>query len=366
MLAIVLNPIRLSFRLLFQFYFQPSNLYDFIKMSHKNGYIVIWSFFLSGFLLGILLAIPYFILHQDIFSSILFAVSGALTFTVAIALAGTMVGAFSFIIAAAVAISGPGTFTIAFAVAGAFAGAVSAISKSRHLISNAFTLGLLIFGALAFVGLIVFSFGVVLIPTGVANLLTTLFPLLIGQLSLLFLAIIAVVTIYLSYEEKDFKINDITVQWILLITWFFILLIGARIKIKSINDYEKIIYPFAFLAGFLFSSTFYFKDKTRSYLNFGKAQRSSAIWGPLVAFVILLIDYFRETGSLRQEMTIMAWGFALMPLLILHVPDYLFCLWYLHIHFVCARLFVLFANMAPPAKKYTGKPRKQQRDVEPI
>jgi hypothetical protein len=118
-----------------------------------------------------------------------------------------------------------------------------------------------------------------------------------------------------------------TLKVILRLVWQFIFQpSGARVKIQFFKAYEMIIYPAAFLVGYLFGSSFYFTDENESYQHFGKIQKSSLIWGPLVVSFILLINYFGKANWFKQDISIMAWSFAVMPLFILHIPDYLLCL----------------------------------------
>src|SRR3990172_7287849 len=93
---ILLQAIKLAPRLLWQSLFQPSKAYEFAHESEKNGYILILSSFLWGLGLGIVLAIPHYLLYHDVVGSVsfLFAVALVIAFAVAFTSASANVDAF--------------------------------------------------------------------------------------------------------------------------------------------------------------------------------------------------------------------------------------------------------------------------------
>ncbi|UCH97099.1 MAG: hypothetical protein JSV88_09675 [Candidatus Aminicenantes bacterium] len=65
------------------------------------------------------------------------------------------------------------------------------------------------------------------------------------------------------------------------------------------------------------------------YLNhkkFGKFQKASLIWAPIVALILYFPLIFKWVPGNNANFFIAAIGFAVMPIFILHFPDYLICL----------------------------------------
>src|SRR3990172_8388585 len=153
---ILLQAIKLAPRLLWQSLFQPSKAYEFAHESEKNGYILILSSFLWGLGLGIVLAIPHYLLYHDVVGSVsfLFAVALVIAFAVAFTSASANVDAFkveeAFILMF--------VFTVLFTLALALIGVIGAFKSAVIEVFFLFTYLLFYFIPiiLAFCGMLCF------------------------------------------------------------------------------------------------------------------------------------------------------------------------------------------------------------------
>jgi AAA+ ATPase superfamily predicted ATPase/MFS family permease len=371
MATIILQALKSAPRLLRQFLFQPSKAYDFASKSKKNKYILIWTFFFTGLFIGIILAIPHYYFYHNLAQSILFAVAVAFAVAFAGAFAGTFAGAVAVAAAvtvtAAVTVAAAVTGAFAIAVAGAVAGAVAiaVASAGAAAIAGAFAFAVAFAVAFASVfggsirdpisaaGKFIFTGGVaVAIAGGVAVVgvgaaifivLTVLGAIYLSPAAvtiLLFISAVGWFIIYLNLKNKLKLSGDIDIA-IILTTSALIAFAGGG-GIRLIKTYEMVIYPLALLMGYFFASSFYFiyeskqfKENFRknkvgeddlSHQKFGKIQRASLIWGPLLALFIYLPIYLAEAPELNNKLLIAAAGLAAMPIFILHIPDYLLCL----------------------------------------
>jgi hypothetical protein len=113
-------------------------------------------------------------------------------------------------------------------------------------------------------------------------------------------------------------------------------------SVRKIELYEAIICPLSFMVIYLFTFQFNFVDEKQKYKSnfnenkvqendlthqkFAKAQKASIIWAPFVGFILCLPLIFKWLPEYHTQFRIAAAGFVVMPIFILHLPDYLICL----------------------------------------
>ena len=301
--AIKLIPqaIKLAPRFLFQIYFQPSRLDDFIRINKKNASIHGWSTLFQGLILGMLLAVPHYLWYNNITLSLLFAGAGAVAGTFACAVAGTYLVTI--------------TFVIIFA-------------------------GIIIFGLVTTLT-IASVLGSVSIGTGIDALVST------GKAAYAGTGIITGTTLAgfhvgcIDKQKKSSKrdaISTILVNLILLLLIYAIAYGKGDIQIKG---FEAII-PIAFLTGYIFAlamtsakkrndvkekrNTSIIKSNDPVNPYYRKIQKFSLLWGPLFALIICFPIFYKGKPERFSFLIITAIGFYILPIFILHIPDYLLCL----------------------------------------
>lgn len=319
MAGIIWQSIKVAPRLLFQSTFQPSKAVNFINQENKNQYIITWSFIFSGLLLGGVVAIPHYYLYNDIIQSVLFAFAFAFAFAGVVAFAVAVAGAGVGVVVFAGTFAG--TFAFAGAFAFAFAGAVAGVFAFAGAVAGAGAVA----SAVAF--FIITALGMALLPTAAVPVI---------------LLISAICWSIVYFKEKGkLKLKENTYTFIV-ITAFVLMLLAGGGAIAFIKSYDMVIYPFAFLIGYLFNSSFEFDEKNKKFkenfkrnetkdddvthFKFGRTQKSSLIWGPVNAILLLVPVYFMWAPELNSKLIIAAIGFSIMPIFILHIPDYLLCL----------------------------------------
>jgi len=286
--SILLQTIKLTPRLLWQSYAQPSKAVDFLSQDKRNSTIFIWSGFFSGLILGSFLAIPHYILYHNLLQSILFAIAIAFAFVFSFVFGSLFGGIDAWIVASAGAVIVAGSFSVALLVA--------------------YTVTDILAGEFAFVGALAGALAGTVAYRGV----------FVGVGAGAFVGTDAGAAIFIS-----------------------LLMVGGE-GISGLRSYEMIICLFAFLIGYFYNSSFGFIKQNRKFKEnfksntiknydvthqkFGKTQKASFLWGPIIAFGLCLPVYLNWKPELNEKILIAALGYFLMPLFILHVPDYLLCL----------------------------------------
>ncbi len=338
--SILLQAIKLAPRLLWQSYAQPSKAYDFFSQNKMDSTIFIWSGFFSGLVLGSMLAIPHYFLYHNISLSILFAVAFALTLAVAFAVAievafkGAGAAAVTFAVAGAIAfaVAGAGAFTVAGAAA--VAAAVSAADVLAEADAEGFGVPFataevwaIFRGAYFAISLIIItSLGFILSPAIVTLLLS--------------LSAAGWLIMYLNNINKIKLKNDLA--GLIIFVTGTLMLLAAGEGMRLINLYEMIIYPLAFCIVYSYYSSFGFikgnrkfkesfktnmvKNDDVTHQKFLKIQTVSLLWGSIIGFILCSWVYRDITPELNEKILIAGLGFAVMPLFILHIPDYLISL----------------------------------------
>jgi hypothetical protein len=72
------------------------------------------------------------------------------------------------------------------------------------------------------------------------------------------------------------------------------------------------------------------KEGDVTHYIFSKAQKACLIWNPIIALLVYSPVYFNYQPELHVKFKIIAIGFCIIPIIVLHIPDYLICLfiWY--------------------------------------
>jgi hypothetical protein len=349
MMRIIFQAIKLAPRLLWQMYTQPSRLYDFVKKSKDNVYLCTWGFFFAGFFIGIIASFPHYYISGDIYQSLLFA----LTFAVIVT--------FSFAHAFAFAGASPAAFSISllFAVLLAFTGAAPVIFTRAVTALFAFAFAVLFafggafVGAFAVTGVLAFSNALVVAriltdtaPGSVEKTTINAFFIKIANLPgtiviLVVIFILLCLFFYLVFKSK-IKIPYKFAPLIFTAAVTFILFkIWASLPVGKVVFlvYQLFLFHFSFLMGYTITGYFLFVEtssthdkieghKKRKTLNierqnFGRIQKSSLIWCPLVTILLYIYASISEKIKINTEFHIIAWGFIVILLFISHVPDYL-------------------------------------------
>jgi len=324
MIRILFQAIRHAPRLVWQAVFQPSKDYAFLKESKENVYISVLAFSFFGLLFGAIFAIPHYYLYNNIRQSIFFAVA--------------VTGIFGL------------TSFFAVAVTGIFGLTSINAAGSRRV-----SLALLFFAfpILGCVGVFNFEFRLpfLLASYGItASLMASVMiaveadfgPDFGGPLfSLLMVSTGPTVFLFLGWFMGEFMLMtsnmfiNIFIRVILNViklpiinTEFFGKDLPIQIILTISKPYEMIIFPISFLINYFFSARTIFIFKGMSHQLFAKTQKRSLIWCPLTSFFIMFValrDYSTIPGFLNN-LIIVAIGFAVMPIFILHVSDYLLCI----------------------------------------
>jgi hypothetical protein len=284
----IFKGVKMGARLVRQSFFQPSRAFDFLGDSEKNRYIYLCSFVFTGLIAGILLAI---ILPLNNNSNIL-------TQRLLLALAASA----PFATAAPVAFTRAVTSKIEFAFE----------------------------SALTFTGAVVFVFvgAIALAFAGNSNGVFAFGGALAGAVAM---------AAAVSAQRASAYLYSFTFMGI---TMVILSILGGRIE--KIEIYETIIYPLTFLIGYLLVSSFefqknninfkadfknnLFRDIDNPRLRFVKAQILSWVWGLLFALLICIPIYFQWGTDLHSKLLINAFCFAVLPIFILRIPDYLIVL----------------------------------------
>ena len=325
MASVIIQAIKLAPRFFFQAYLKPSKVYEFIKNSKRDNFnFIIFTLFLGGLLLGVALAILHWYFYRDLIQSTLFVIIVAGVFVC------SCLGAFagksesSFVGGGTIAVGGAGILI----ALGAFSSLVGGVGIFTGSLSS-------IMPGLATIGVVVLTLlGLFLLKKPITTFAVPI---------ILVAAVILWLIRYLYIKKKKSNLsNKIKAPFLFLVGWSLILIAGGM-SIQLIKDYEMILYPLSFLMGYLFSSSFDFIHETKNnskktfsenkhqnprltYQKFGKTQKKSLIWGPLVTIILHLFVYINAVPSLNTRFIITAWGFTVMPIFLLHVTDYLFCL----------------------------------------
>jgi hypothetical protein len=239
-----------------------------------------------GFAVGILLSIPYYLIYNNLIQSILLAFAFAAPLVVAglVAFKRAVESKIEFAIEAAFAVAG----VVVFVFAGVFAVAIAS--------ENA--------GALAAAAAVA---GAVAVAVAVAA------------------------------PRASAYLYSFTFMGV---TMVILSILGGIIE--KIEIYETILYPLTFLTGYITVSSFEFQKDSSKFkegfkdklftdiditrLRFAKAQKLSLLWGLLFAWLICIPIYFQWGPSFHSKLFITAAGFAILPIFILRIPDYLICL----------------------------------------
>jgi hypothetical protein len=268
MLKIIYKAIINSPILLFQSVFQPSKAHGFINHTEENKYIYLISFVFIGLFVGMIFA--FFLPSHELIDKILFALSFAVAF--------------------------------AFAVAVAVAGAV------------------------------------------IAGFFLSIYLPPIFTIIIVLLASISWILIYLEDNGNiDIPFDS---EWLFFIG-IILFCIAGGMSLTEIKNFQITIIPFSYgISYFLVSQLFFInkniqfiiKYKTKetqkegdvTHYIFSKAQKACLIWSPIIALLVYAPVYLNYQPELHVKFNIIAIGFCIIPIIVLHIPDYLICLfiWY--------------------------------------
>lgn len=321
MARVILQAIKLAPRLFFQSYFQPSKAYNFVKINKTNKFVFMWAIFFSGFLVSSVLASIHFYLYQNIAQSVLFAIiiAGAIACGAIGAFSGDSLGELLGGGIVAVLVAGlfatAGAYSSAVAGTGAFAGAFAFVVP----------------GIGAFITILLTAIGAYLLPPAFCPILL----FITGGLWIIASII----------KERKAKFNDNIIPlylFIFLFGWLSVIFSGGT-GIHLIKPYEMITYPFAFMVTYSFGYTFdLFREQEKfekaphesrvrnvieTRQKFLKAQKLTLLWLPLITFLLFMMTLFIHLEPrLKTKIIIAAICFAVTPIFLLHIPDYLLCL----------------------------------------
>lgn len=357
MTRVVRQAIRLAPRLLWRSLFQPTKLYRSIYQGKRTQYIYTWAFFFGGLLFGAALGFFYYQYNQDLSYSFIFAGTVGVSMATAFAVAAAFGFAFAFAVAVASAsalagpVESPGAGIFIFAVAFAGAGAAAAPFAGFFVIAGLASIIAVLVGAAA--AAVAGGASVTGAFTGAALVEGTFMPSLLlvaltalgaflltptATIILLGISILCWFIIFL-YGKDIIKMKDEAGTFIFLTAWFLMIFSGGG-GIHILRSYEMILYPLAFLVGYLFSSIFDFVDKSQEFkkhfsqpgiydwdvgithYKFMKTQMLCLLWSPLMALLIAAPVYFDLVPKLDTKLLIAAAGFAAAPVFILHLPSY--------------------------------------------
>ncbi|QTA81979.1 ATPase domain-containing protein [Desulfonema limicola] len=129
--------------------------------------------------------------------------------------------------------------------------------------------------------------------------------------------------------------------WSFIIGWL-LFYVGGGSVIPYIYSYEMLIFPISFFVAYFFISSLDFinrnnKFKTNfekkdvkkddlTHQKFSNVQKATILWCPLLAVLISLLLFLNIKPDLHTKIIITSIGLGIMPVLILHVPDYFLCL----------------------------------------
>jgi hypothetical protein len=290
----ILQAIKLTPRFLFQIYSQPSKVIEFIDENENNTAIYSWSIPLQSVFLGIIIAIPHLMWYNNIVNSIVFAFAVAVAGAVAFAVAGA--------VAFAVAVAGAGVG--AFVFAGGFVSVVAFKGAGLGVFSAA--------GAATGAGAFAFVFaGVGAFAGAVADkpLQKSYYPVL----TIVFNIIVLFFIVAIGVGEKDIQLKNVALTLPLgyFAGYFFASsLIFARIqKAVKTKHNESIV-----------------KSNDLYISSYQRIQYKTLLWCLIFSISAYALILFIGKPERSPTLITIAIGFATLPLFMLHIPDYLFCL----------------------------------------
>ena len=351
-LRIVYKAIKLSPVLFFQSVFQPSKAYSYINKRKDHGYIYILSFTFLGLYIGLFFAffLASYELTDILFSLFSFTFAGAVVGAIAVTITENVAGVKTFTCTVALAaivsgsgliigvgtLTGSGTGVITLALTGIGSGAVvHAVTGqvSRSAVSGIYILDIaLIFIEACTVAIV----GSVLVGCIVVFFLSiNLSP--IFSLILLITASICWLLAFLDYTSNiRLPFNR---GWLGL--FGYLLIFSSCMSIHEVKNVQVAILPILYSITYFITSQLLFIDQNNKYKIkyktkdpmiednlthqlFSIGQKASFIWGPIVVLPVLIILFPDELTAIHVI------GFCIIPIIVLHIPDYLYCifLWY--------------------------------------
>jgi hypothetical protein len=287
----ILKAIKLAPRFLFQVYFQPAKLYDFIDADKKNRNIYLWSSVFQGLFLGMITAVPHYLWYNNIVNSILFA--------------------FAFAFAGAIAV--PGAFKVVFAFESTFPVAV------QFAVLLAFPVALVFAGVFEFSGPVAFAVA---------------------------LAFSAAIVGPVAVAGKQKKEISFVVRFAIMVNIIVMVLVVAfgyyKGNIQIRNKNQGLILLIGYIIGYIVTSSLMYARKQQAIKTklhesivksndlfsppFRKFQTMGLLWSTLMALAALIPIFFKGNPERFPSLKIIAGGFLILSLFILHIPDYLLCL----------------------------------------
>lgn len=292
----ILQASKLAPRFLFQIYFEPSRVYDFINTSKTYTSLYIRSALFQGLLLGFFSAIPHYFWYKNAAKSILFTI----------------------VIAGAVAIAGVVAFAIesenAAVVAGVFVAIVAIAGLSAGPKADA--------SVIAFADAIAVAFAIAVAVAGVATYVSE--------------------DTFVDSLENTSQFNYMPFIFTGVYLFIVIYSIAYSIESNQIKNFETII-PITFIIGYIVASALKFTKNKRKFSStfnvrrvikhsdlvsprFEKVQALSLFWGPLFSLLTILPTHLNGNPESFSSLLIIAIGFLILPLFTLRIPDYLLCL----------------------------------------
>lgn len=374
-LDVILQLLKKCSQLLVQFYLKPSELYEFVKQNRKNQYLFILSVFMGTLFLGMLLVLPLYFLYKNLIHAFLFVflLACALALAVALATGFALTGTNTTLCAGIGAIIGIFTFAFIGAFVGAFiANAIGFLNESIPASRIAESIGGTDTNTIIFIIVVAVSFLFALggafigVTAGIhsgtfagtypgvfaSSSIAYIFVLILGisllpssNVEILIYLSIAGCFIFCYNAAGKIHLKNNKELWLGILSLIAMVFAGGG-GLPLIESHEIIIYLFFFFIGYISFCIIDFVGKSKKFeksfynervilddvthFRFGKAQRMSIIWGPLIAILLHLLMGLNIAEKLHPKIILAASCFAFMPIFILHIPDYFLCLplWY--------------------------------------
>ena len=360
MINIIIKSITYSPHIFFKAVFQPSQFYNFLNKSNDNKKLFLLSFVYIIVTFSVFfIATPIFYLYKTYYNSLIYIIvfsgtcivisASICSITGQVAIAGSISGAFAFFsfllfifvfpfsyklsaifsVAVSGVVFGSITVSIAFSfigesyrslkgipgtVAGAVVGADSETLKES------------IYGLILFICTVIIGYSI--------------FPFLSQKILPLFICFSSVCGFIIWLGIKKILNISYKIMYIFdMLGWIIIIIAGGG-SINAVNDPEVLFFPLSFFLSYFFLSQIRFSHlinmhKIRKiyslheimliYQKYRAIQVFSFIWCSSIALLFYLPLNFSVLLPINRKLSIISICFLLMPIFILHLPDYFCC-----------------------------------------
>ncbi len=334
-MSLLLQSIILAPSILWQALFQPSKIPAFAAGGAQNEKKITLAGLWWGMFFGTAAGFGHYALYGDLKISIFFAAAVAVAFAVAFAGAFALAFAGAFAVAFAGMLAAAGAFTSAFADG---AGAASTgVATAAFAVAVAFAGMLAVTDAVADAVTVAVSFFIFLL-SGAGFVLGSFFnPVIVPVL----LSIFAGCWLLIALKGFDkIKLAEFTIAGIFFLSLFCAGLAGGA-GLQGLRPMETLLWPVSFLFGYFFAGQFDFVSENRKYQKnreektgvqgvghraFARNQKGMVLLAPLVGLLLFALTSWEKAAPYQAHLKILAPAFALIPVFILHLPDYLLCL----------------------------------------